>query len=95
MKSSITTLTLALGLIASGTTAAAYARAATQPTQQAGQSSIISEQVKSDLADWRRAGFDAHTYDVLSYDVFSAAYQQRYAKYQELRKLHTSQTAKN
>jgi len=46
-----------------------------------------SERVKSDLADWRSAGFDGHTSDRLSYDVYGAEYKQRYAKYLELKQL--------
>jgi len=82
-------------IMASATFAAAQAQEATQPTQQREQSSIVSEQVKSDLADWRKAGFDTHSYDVLSYDVFGADYQRRYAKYQQLRKQHARQAVRN
>lgn len=95
MKTSITTIAAAITLIASGTFAAAHAQATTPAPQQRAQSSIVSEQVQSDLADWRKAGFDAHSYDVLSYDVFGAEYQRRHAKYLELRKEHTHQTAQN
>ncbi|CAM5473577.1 DUF4148 domain-containing protein [Eoetvoesiella caeni] len=94
MKTSISALTIAISLT-SGIFAVAHAQEATPASQQRTQSTTVSEQVKSDLIDWRKAGFDAQSYDALSYDVFGADYQQRYAKYQELRKLHAPQTARD
>lgn len=95
MKTSIATLTFAMSLMASGTFAVAHAQEATQAPPQRQHSSLVSEQVKNDLADWRKAGFDTQSYDTLSYDVFGPEYQRRYAKYQELRKLHGQQATQD
>lgn len=95
MKTSITTIATAISLAASGIFAVAQAQDTTQIHQQREQSSIVSEQVRSDLADWRKAGFDDYSYDVLSYNVFGAEYKKRYAKYQDLRKLHAHQSTQN
>lgn len=92
MKLSTSILAVAISLTAPGTFVVAHAQGTAQPPHT---SSILSEQVKSDLADWQKAGFDAHSQDVLSYDVFGTEYQQRYAKYKELRKQHTNQAVRN
>lgn len=90
MKTSFTTFAAIIGLMASGAFGVARAQAPASPSHQ--QSASVGEQVESDLIDWEKAGFDQHTYDVLSYDVFGDAYQKRYAKYKKLRKLHTHQS---
>jgi hypothetical protein len=79
MKATLSAYALALGLLAAGPMAA----------QAQGTAPTVSSQSQSDLADWRAAGFDEQTYAALSQDVYGAAYQQRIAKYEELRKLHS------
>lgn len=95
MKTSIINLAVAVSLMASGAFAAVHAQEPAQQSKKSDQSSLVSAEVKSDLADWRAAGFDAQSADALSYDVFGAECQRRYAKYIELRKLHTQQAAHN
>ncbi len=81
MKATLSAYALALGLLAAGPMAA-QAQGTAPATQ-------VSSQAQSDLADWRAAGFDEQTYAALSQDVYGAAYQQRIAKYEELRNLHS------
>lgn len=104
MKTTLTACAFALSLIASGGFTVANAEGSAQQPQQSQLSSSqvqqsqkpsVRDEVKSDLADWRAAGFDDHSYDVLSRDVFGAEYQQRYAKYQRLHQLHSHQNAVN
>jgi len=87
MTLSTTTFAIAIGLMASGAFNAVQAQEPVQQPQRLEHSQPAGEDVANDLADWRQAGFDTHSYDVLSYDVFGAEYQRRYAKYQALKRL--------
>ena len=82
---STTTFAIAISLAASAAVTAAHAQESSQQARQSVQAATSSENVRNDLSDWRSAGFDQHTSDRLSYDVFGAEYQRRYAKYQELK----------
>lgn len=96
MKTSLSVLALAFGLVAAGSFTVADAQGSTQTPTASQGFSLSSPEVRSDLADWRKAGFDNHTYDMLSaFDVFGPEYQHDYAKYQALRKSHTAQVAQN
>lgn len=75
-----TAIALTLGVLTGG--AATNALAET--------TDVVREQVRQDLKDWRAAGFDEATYSVLVHDVFSDAYQERLAKYQELKEQHSA-----
>ncbi|OXR48236.1 hypothetical protein PuT2_13670 [Pusillimonas sp. T2] len=77
MKTKLTAVALSLGVLAGGVVAPAYADDA--------KAGSIAEQTRQDLADWRQAGFDEASAYALSQDVFSDAYRDRMAKYQELR----------
>lgn len=78
MKAKLTAVALSLGVLAGGAMAPAYAN-------DAAKAGSIAEQTRQDLADWRQAGFDEASVYALSQDVFSNAYRDRMAKYQELR----------
>jgi len=86
MKATLSAYALALGLMAAGPIAA----------QAQGTAPVDSTfaQTQSELADWRAAGFDEQTYAALVKDVNGAEYQQRMAKFEQLRALHTK-TAQN
>ncbi len=95
MKASLSALALAFGLVAAGSFAVADAQGTTQAPADTQGFSLSSPQVQRDLADWEKAGFDPHTADVLSYDVFGREYQHDYAKYEALRNAHAPQVAQN
>lgn len=78
MKTTLTAVALSLGVLAGGVVAPAHAN-------NAAKAGSIAEQTRQDLADWRQAGFDEASVYALSQDVFSDAYRDRMAKYQELR----------
>lgn len=78
MKTKLTAVALSLGVLAGGAVVPAYANDAVKADS-------IAEQTRKDLADWRQAGFDEASVYALSQDVFSDAYRERMAKYQELR----------
>lgn len=90
---STTAFAIAISLAASAAVTVAHAQEPSKQARQSVQSATTSENVRNDLADWRSAGFDQHTSDRLSYDVFGAEYQRRYAKYQELKQQRTGETA--
>jgi len=95
MTISTTTFAIAISVMASAAFAAAHAQESTQQLRQPEHVSTVGENVKNDLSDWRKAGFDEHSYDILSYDVYGAEYQRRYAKYQELKQLRVREATRS
>lgn len=91
----ITCILAPISALASTAFTAAHAQEPTQQSRQQEQGSTVREDVKNDLSDWREAGFDQHSYDVLSYDIHGAEYQRRYAKYQELKQLRARENTKD
>ncbi|WP_397473719.1 hypothetical protein [Pusillimonas sp.] len=92
MTTSTTNFAIAISLVASAAFTTAHAQESPRQPRQPVHVSGASENVKNDLSDWRKAGFDQHTSDILSYDVYGAEYQRRYAKYQELKRQRTGAT---
>ncbi len=95
MSVSIKTFAIAIAVTTSAAFPAAHAEEPAQQSRSPEHASTVAENVKADLADWRKAGFDAHTYDALSYNVFGAEYQRRFAKYQELKQLRARAATKS
>lgn len=95
MTVSIKTFALAIAVMTSAAFSAAQAKEPAQQSHSQERASTVAENVKNDLADWRKAGFDAHSYDALSYNVFGPEYQRRFAKYQELKQLHARAATKS
>lgn len=95
MTISTITFAIAISVMASAAFTSAHAQESTQQPRQSEHVSTIDENVKNDLSDWRQSGFDEHSYDILSYDVYGAEYQRRYAKYQELKQLRARASTRN
>ncbi len=83
MKTLLSTLTLAISLAALGGAATAHAQQSAQ-VQAPTQSALTREDVRNDLADWRKAGLDESQY-AFHLEPFSAQQQHRYAEYLKLR----------
>lgn len=91
MTTSTTTFAIAISLVASAAFTVAHAQESSTQRGQSVHVPTASENVRNDLSDWRNAGFDQHTADRLSYDVYGAEYQRRHAKYQELKQKRAGQ----
>ena len=89
MKTLLSTAILAITL---GTAATAHAEQPA-PTQATAQTSLSRADVRSDLADWRAAGFDESQEIADLYEPFNAQHQQDFAKYQQLRQAHQGNTS--